>query len=66
MTVGEAAELLKVSWPTVICRINDGTFAASKDDRRWRVSTADVEKAVMEKKIARLMAKRARRHARHA
>jgi len=64
MTVGEAAELLRVSWPTVIRRINEGAFGASKIDRRWRASTADVESALMQKKVARLMAKRARRRSR--
>lgn len=64
MTVGEAAELLGVSWPTVINRIKDGTFEASKSKRRWLVRAADVEAAVLQKKVARLLAKRARRQAR--
>jgi len=62
--VGEAAELLGVSWPTVITRIKDGTFQAFKSERRWLVRTADVEAALMKKKVARLLAKRARRQAR--
>jgi excisionase family DNA binding protein len=64
MTVGEAAELLGVSWPTVINRIKDGTFEASKSERRWLVRAADVEAALLQKKVARLMAKRARRRSR--
>jgi excisionase family DNA binding protein len=64
MTVGEAAELLGVSWPTVITRIKDGTFQAFKSERRWLVRTADVEAALMKKKVARLLTKRAKRQAR--
>lgn len=63
MTVALAAEALRCSWPSVTKRIHDGAFRATKVNRRWQIATEDVEAAVMEKKVDRLKAKRARRMA---
>jgi excisionase family DNA binding protein len=64
VTVAQAAEALRCSWPSIINRIREGTFRATKVNRRWQVSKADVEAAVMQKKVAHLRAKRAKRSAR--
>jgi excisionase family DNA binding protein len=63
VTVAQAAEALRCSWPSIINRIHEGTFRATKIDRRWQVASKDVEAAVMQKKVARLKAKRAKRMA---
>lgn len=66
MTVAQAAEALRCSWPSIINRIHNGTFRATKVDRRWQVCEDDVDAAVMEKQVARLKAKRSKRMLRSA